>query len=26
MGKGCECGTIGLTSMDDVLVRDDASG
>jgi hypothetical protein len=26
MGKGCECGAIGLTSMDDVLVRDDASG
>jgi hypothetical protein len=26
MSKGCECGTIGLTSMDDVLVRDDASG
>jgi hypothetical protein len=26
MGKGCECGSIGLTSMDDVLVIDDASG
>ena len=26
MGKGCECEGIGLTSMDDVLVRDDASG
>jgi hypothetical protein len=26
MGKGCECGAIGLTSMDEVLVRDDASG
>lgn len=26
MGKGCECGAVGLISMDDVLVRDDARG